>query len=205
MSGKSGFFAGVDVFLLARAKRGEPAALEEIFRVFSGPVHNLGYRLCGSLEEAEEILQETFLEVIRSLAAFRGEAPFGAWLRRVAVSKVLSRRRRALVRKGEVGFGGNVDVLSEAAAVVEDRPSPGLRVDLERALVELDETSRIVLWLHDVEGMTHSEIGELLGRSPSFSKSRLSRAHARLREWLNEAWSNDDALESRTVVGAAGR
>jgi RNA polymerase sigma-70 factor (ECF subfamily) len=61
-----------------------------------------------------------------------------------------------------------------------------LRMDLEAALERLPETSRAVVWLHDVEGYTHSEIGSMMGKSVSFSKSQLARAHVRLRGWLGE-------------------
>jgi RNA polymerase sigma-70 factor (ECF subfamily) len=59
-------------------------------------------------------------------------------------------------------------------------------MDLEAALERLPETSRAVVWLHDVEGYTHEEIGKMMGKTPSFSKSQLSRAHGRLRTWLGE-------------------
>ena len=62
----------------------------------------------------------------------------------------------------------------------------GANLDLERAFEVLSETSRAVVWLHDVEGYTHEEIAEQMGRSVSFSKSQLARAHARLRRMLNE-------------------
>ncbi|MEE4270750.1 MAG: RNA polymerase sigma factor [Thermoanaerobaculales bacterium] len=205
MSKRSGFFTTVDEHQLARARRGDRRALEELYRIFATPVHNLAFRLCGRRDEAEELLQETFLEVVRSIGSFRGDAPVGAWIRRVAVSKVLSRRRRADVRRIEVELDGRAD--AESLCVGGDRPgaASGARIDLERALNQLPETSRIVLWMHDVEGLTHAEIGELLGRTASFSKSRLARSHAALRHILNEAWSHEDASDRRRVAGAARR
>lgn len=204
MGSTSGFFAAVDEHLLARARRGDRAALEGLYRIYAAPVHNLAYRLGGSIDEAEEVVQETFLEVVRSLGSFRGDAPFGAWLRRVAVSKVLDRRRRSGVRRREVELDGEiVNVLGDGSSAAAAR-SDGVRIDLERAMGDLGETSRLVLWLYHVEGMTHAEIGSLLGRSPSFSKSRLSRAHERLRRWLNDAWSHDDASDHRAIAGTSG-
>jgi len=203
MRKNSGFFTVVDEHLLARARRGDRNALEEIYRIYVKPVHNLAYRLCGSVEEAEEVAQETFLEVVRSLGSFRGDAPFGAWLRRVAVSKALTRRRREGVRRREIEMEGVVEPPPDPAASDVDWRTGGIRIDLERALGELGETSRVVLWLYHVEGMTHAEIGNLLGRSPSFSKSRLARTHERLRRWLNDAWSGDDAPENRAVAGTS--
>jgi RNA polymerase sigma-70 factor (ECF subfamily) len=204
MGNTSGFFAAVDEHLLARARRGDRAAVEGLYRIYAAPVHKLAYRLSGSIEEAEEVVQETFLEVVRSLGSFRGEAPFGAWLRRVAVSKVLDRRRRAGVRRCEVELSGDIaSVFGDGASDSAARAN-GARIDLERAMGDLGEISRLVLWLYHVEGMTHAEIGSLLGRSPSFSKSRLSRAHERLRRRLNDAWSHDDASDHRAIAGTSG-
>ena len=66
------------------------------------------------------------------------------------------------------------------------REDTALRMDLEAALERLTETSRAVVWLHDVEGYTHEEIAVMMGKTPSFSKSQLARAHVRLRRWLGE-------------------
>jgi RNA polymerase sigma factor (sigma-70 family) len=66
------------------------------------------------------------------------------------------------------------------------REDTALRMDLEAALERLSETSRAVIWLHDVEGYTHDEIAQMMGKTPSFSKSQLARAHQRLRRWLGE-------------------
>jgi RNA polymerase sigma-70 factor (ECF subfamily) len=66
------------------------------------------------------------------------------------------------------------------------REDTALRMDLEAALERLSETSRAVVWLHDVEGYTHEEIAGMMGKTPSFSKSQLARAHHRLRRWLGE-------------------
>jgi RNA polymerase sigma-70 factor (ECF subfamily) len=64
-------------------------------------------------------------------------------------------------------------------------------MDLEAALERLSDTGRAVVWLHDVEGYTHDEIAGMMGKTPSFSKSQLSRAHQRLRRWLGEGGDND--------------
>ena len=128
-------------------------------------------------EEAEDVLQETFLEVVKSIRSYRGEGPLWAWIRKIAASKALMRIRREQLR--------GVELLDEETApgspVHKSLPA---RIDLERALERLTETSRSVVWLHDVEGYTHEEIAELMGKTVSFSKSQLARAHARLRRML---------------------
>lgn len=202
MVGTNGFFAEVAELVLARARRGDPEAVAKLYETFAGAVYTLGCRLTGSTEGGEEILQETFLEVVRSLRSFRREAPFGAWLRRITVSKVLMRRRRSKVREVEVGVGPEVIQLRSSAATDLTWQA---RTDLERALVRLPEVTRMVVWLHDVEGMTHREIAQLFGRSTSFSKSQLSRGHTLLRTWLDGEGREVDASINGRVVGVSGR
>src|ERR1043166_7484149 len=163
--------------LIARAKSGDVEALEALYRAFETPVYNLARRICRTPEDAEDVLQETFLEVVRSIRQYRGEGHLWGWIRQIAASKALMRLRSEKRRE--------TDELVEEATGAPPQ-SVGARIDLERAFEELSETSRTVVWLHDVEGFTHEEIAERMGRTVSFSKSQLARAHARLRGMLEE-------------------
>ncbi|MCA9721212.1 MAG: sigma-70 family RNA polymerase sigma factor [Gemmatimonadetes bacterium] len=163
--------------VIARAKRGDPAALEQIYRAYHAPVFNLARRICRTAEDAEDVLQETFFEVCRSIRNYRGDGSIWGWIRTVASSKALMRLRRNKYRDTDELN----DELSPARAA-----SPALRMDLESALDRLTDTARAVVWLHDVEGYTHEEIGTQMGKTASFSKSQLARAHQRLRLWLDE-------------------
>jgi RNA polymerase sigma factor (sigma-70 family) len=164
--------------LVARAKSGDLDALEALYRAFETPVYNLAWRILRSPEDAEDVLQETFLEVVKSIPQYRGEGHLWGWLRQIAASKALMRIRRNQVRAteplDEEGAGRHGPVSGVPA-----------RIDLERAFERLSETSRAVVWLHDVEGYTHEEIAEQMGKTVSFSKSQLARAHARLRRMLD--------------------
>jgi len=162
--------------LVARARAGDFAALEHLYRTYERPVYTLARRLTRAPEDAEDVLQETFLEVCRSLRQWRGEGSLWGWIRTIAASKALMRYRREKLREWEP-LEDNV----AGARAGEDVP---LRMDLEAALARLPERSRAVVWLHDVEGYTHEEIAELMGMTTSFSKSQLARAHDRLRRWL---------------------
>ena len=165
--------------VVARAKAGDPEALEQIFRAFETPVYNLARRVCRTVEDAEDVLQETFFEVSKSIRRFRGEGSLWAWVRTIASSKALMRLRRNKYRE--------TDELHDES--IAHRQEDGhLRMDLEAALERLPEVTRAVVWLHDVEGYTHNEIAEQMGKSVSFSKSQLSRAHVRLRRWLGGGW-----------------
>src|SRR5256712_8173694 len=167
--------------LVARARSGDLEAMEALYRAFETPVYTLALRMLRNSEDAEDVLQETFLEVVRSIKQYRGEGHLWGWLKRIAASKALMRIRRNQVRATEE--------LDEEATAGHPTAGVPLQVDLERAFERLSETSRSVVWLHDVEGYTHEEIAESMGRTVSFSKSQLARAHARLRRMLEQGGS----------------
>lgn len=163
--------------VVARAQAGDETALEALYRAFEGPVYNLARRICRTTEDAEDVVQETFFEVCRSIGRYRQEGSIWGWVRTIAASKALMRLRRNRYR--------DTDELPEDVGE-RKREDTALRMDLEAALERLSETSRAVVWLHDVEGYTHEEIAGMMGRTVSFSKSQLARAHTRLRRWLGE-------------------
>lgn len=162
--------------LVARAKAGDAAALEHLYRAYERGVYTLARRLTPAAEDAEDVLQETFLEVCRSIGSWRGDGSLWGWIRTIAASKALMRYRREKLRAAD-----ELDDVESAGRV--DVP---LRMDLETALARLPEKGRAVVWLHDVEGYTHEEIAEMMGQTTSFSKSQLARAHQKLRAWLGE-------------------
>lgn len=173
----------VDDLAIQRAKSGDPDALEKLYRAYEGTVYSLARRMCRTAEDAEDVLQETFFEVCRSIGRFRGEegSSLTAWIKRIAASKALIRLRSGKYRDAE----SLDDDAGETFANQAD-PDVGLQLDLEQALARLSDTSRAVVWMHDVEGYTHEEIAELMGKTVSFSKSQLARAHTRLKKLLGE-------------------
>jgi RNA polymerase sigma-70 factor (ECF subfamily) len=175
-------FAGITIetSVLERARRGDTRAHESLYRTFSPAVYTLALRLVKTPALAEDMLQETFIEVMRSLPRYRGDASMATWIRRIAVSKCLMHLRSAWHNRA-ADFADGDDPADGAAPVAD---SVGLRMDLEDALAALAPESRVVVWLHDVEGYTHREIAVLMERTESFSKSQLARAHRKLRGLL---------------------
>lgn len=173
----------VPAAVLAQARRGDPAAQEAIYRAFERPVRTLARRLVRGTAAAEDVAQDVFVEVLTRLEQYEGRGSFAGWVRSICVSKCLMVLRSPWRR----GLSW-VDSLARPETVAEPAgpasSSAADAVDLERALARLGDTSRTVVWLHDVEGYTHAEIGALLGGTASFSKSQLARAHVRLRELL---------------------
>jgi RNA polymerase sigma factor (sigma-70 family) len=167
----------VSADVLERAKRGERAAHAELYALFATPVFTLARRMLASKALAEDVLQETFVEVLCKIDGFRGDADVGTWIKRIAINKCLMHVRSSWIsRRGAF----DEEAVGEARSVALDD-----RLALERALDQVPDVARAVVWLHDVEGYTHVEIGRLMGRTTSFSKSQLARAHARLRSLLD--------------------
>lgn len=166
--------------ILERAKAGDADAHEHIYRVLSKPVYTLIRRLVVRPAIAEELLQDAFVEIFCSMHTYRGSGAFLGWVRSIAVNKSLMYLRSPWHRGLSWIAVDTVTASSqEAAEVVEP-----IDADLERALGQLSDVGRTVVWLHDVEDMTHAEIARLFNRSTSFSKAQLARAHQQLRERL---------------------
>jgi RNA polymerase sigma factor (sigma-70 family) len=168
--------------LVASARTGDGAALEAVYAATAGIIYTLLRRLVRRPAIAEELLQETFVDVLEHIGAYEGRCPLPAWIRAIAVNRALMYLRSPWHRGLEWldKDPGGADRLPAAS---NDAGAP-LDAGLERALMTLPALSRAVVWLHDVEGYTHADIGFALGRTPSFSKSQLARAHRRLRELL---------------------
>lgn len=180
---------------LRRAATGDRDAQRRIYELTAAPVFALIRRLVRSRAAAEDVFQDCMMALLDHLGDYRGEAPFGAWVRQVAARHCLMhlrspwQRARRVLSLDAAPASGFVEVheprLHDSAAGVHDA-TLGERIDLERALAQLPGTDRAVVWLHDVEGLTHEEIAALFRRTTSFSKSRLARAHALLRAALED-------------------
>jgi RNA polymerase sigma factor (sigma-70 family) len=171
---------------LRAAIAGDRAAQTLIYKAYQRPLYSLIRRLVPRAAIADELFQDTFVEILRSIQSYTGEGSFAGWVRSIAVSKCLMYLRspwhRALLH-----FDGdeNDPRFRSLFELQASRPEYESQQALQQALADLSAISRAVVWLHDVEGYTHSEIGRLLNRTASFSKSQLARAHARLRERLD--------------------
>lgn len=182
MSQPSTFAIDLSDALIKRARDGHPDAFEQIYRRFERPVYTVALRLLGDREEAQDVLHDTMLRLFERIASFRGESPFWAWLRQIAVNQALMRLRR----RGTVNYS---DEPPEPELDAGEQLLPPAAADhalLLRALEQLPANTRSVIWLYHVEGYTHEEIALAMERSLSFSKSQLARGTRRLRALLQE-------------------
>lgn len=177
----SSFAIDVPELLVARLKRRDLEAFEQVYRLFDRPVYTLALRLLGNPTEAYDLLQDSFLKAFEQIASFRAEAPFWSWLRSIVVNAALMRLRgrRPLDELDALMLDHAADSGPDPLATVSAH-------DLQRALGRLPALSRAVLWLYHVEGYTHEEIAQAFDRTVSFSKSQVARAGARLRKLLDQ-------------------
>ncbi len=158
------------------ARAGEPEAIAELYEMFGGTVYRVALRLMNSVADAEDVVQDVFVGLGRSLLSFEGRGSLEGWIKRVTSRTALMRLRRQRSRN-EI----SLDVGLPAWAATT-RSSPVLRLTLERALAELPDALRAVFVLKEIEGYSHQEIGEMLGIRPGTSKIRLYRARKELQK-----------------------
>jgi RNA polymerase sigma factor (sigma-70 family) len=162
---------------LAAARAGDRQARGALFARVAPATLGIIRRLVAQPAMAEDLLQDTLIAMYEHLEDFRGEAPFGVWVRSIAVSRCLMAFRSPWYRARVTLEAWTED--SRAATEADGRTAE--LIDLDRALARLAPLTRAVVWLYDVEGWSHEEIARAFERTVSFSKSQLARGHARLR------------------------
>ena len=168
--------------LVEQARRGSESAMHALYRRHAPRVYAVVRRIAGDEGPADDWAQEAWIRAFRALPGFRGDAAFSTWLHRVAVNSALQGERK---RKRRDSRERPLPVTLPGRAGSRDPAE--LRIVLEQAMDRLPPGMRQVLVLHDVEGFTHDEIGELLGIAAGTSKSQLSKARAKMRELLRSA------------------
>lgn len=168
--------------LIERVRAGDMAAARQLYDTHLGAVHRLAMRMTGDEMLAQDATQVAFIRAFRSLGRFRGDASFGTWVHRIAVSATLN------LIKGRKRWNARSAELEEAADVIQSvvEPDVVLKERLHAAIDALPDPYRLVFVLYVVEGFTHPEISERLGIPVGTSKARLSMARAKLRAALHE-------------------
>ncbi|WP_426751876.1 sigma-70 family RNA polymerase sigma factor [Myxococcus sp. Y35] len=176
-----------DKQLLDAAREGDAQALEEVLARHEMQVYRYGLRMCGSEDEAKEVLQETLIAAFRNIHAFRGEAGLSTWLFQIARTHCFrQRRRRVGAPSAFQPLDGAVAAQVAAEDAAPDMASHARQMGevLQAAILALPEAQREVLILRDVEGLTAEEAAEVVGIEVRALKSRLHRARLQLREHL---------------------
>jgi RNA polymerase sigma-70 factor, ECF subfamily len=173
-----------DLRLVERCRSGELGAFEELYQQHSGRLYSLAVRMLGNQADAEDQLQEIFLSAHRKLESFRGESALGTWLYRLAMNQLLDYVRSRAARTGQLTDGLDDATLPADAGGRRLADRAIERIDLERALAELPDGCRAAFLLHDVEGLEHKEVSDVLGIAEGTSKSQVHKARLRLRGLL---------------------
>jgi len=174
--------------VIALVQAGDHGAFAQLYSLHKRRIYSLCLRMVGNVAEAEDLTQETFLQLHRKISTFRGDSAFSTWLHRLAINVVLMHLRKKglpLISMDEAlepapegnpsrGFGASDPALSGSID----------RMALERAVTCLPAGYRLVFVLHDIEGYEHHEIAAMLNCSIGNSKSQLHKARLKLRDAL---------------------
>ena len=182
--------------LIGRLKQRDEQAFNEIVRRYGDKVFSLVYRMIGSRSEAEDIAQEVFVTVFKTVDGFRGESKFSTWLLRIAANQSKNRIKYLSRRPTDVG---EVD---ESAPALPSTPGPVAHAQIQgpdtlleaaeleslmqKAIASLEEEHRLLVILRDVEELSYQEIGEITGLPEGTIKSRLHRARMEIKEVLDK-------------------
>jgi RNA polymerase sigma-70 factor (ECF subfamily) len=165
---------------IERCRKGEKQAFKELYELYCKAMFNIGLRILNDAEEAEDVLQESFVVVFENIGNISSDAGFGGYLKKVVVNRSIDR-----IRKRKLNFLS----LDEARYVEEELPEeePNYKIDVLLACIrELPQGFQLILNLFLIENYSHKEISELLNISEGTSKSQYHRARKKLAELYNQ-------------------
>ncbi|NNE42680.1 MAG: sigma-70 family RNA polymerase sigma factor [Gemmatimonadetes bacterium] len=185
-----------DLQLVRSARDGDEAAFTRLVERHEARIYNLALRLMGNSQDAEEVLQDTFLQVFRNLGRFEERSRFSTWIYRIATNEALMRLRKAKRKRevfledtaGEDGEWRGEEIRDFARSALEDVENKEMMEILEGLLAELPEDYRVVFTLRDIDGLSNAEVAEVLEISVAAVKSRLHRSRLYLRDRLTRIY-----------------
>ncbi len=168
--------------LVVACKQGSKKACYDLYRLYSKAMLNVAFRIVGDIGDAEDVLQEAFVDAFSKLKDFRQETTFGLWLKQIVINRSVNLLRKRKVEWVSLDDGG-VDNLSEEE--VDDDEDTQYKVQLiKEAMNELPDGYRVVLSLYLLEGYDHEEISQVLGITENTSRTQFLRAKRKLCEIL---------------------
>lgn len=162
-----------------QSRNGDPAAFEPLVRRYQRMIHALTYRMTGSLDDAEDLAQETFVHAYQQLAGFRREARFSSWLYRIAINRSLNWRKREQRQDRLRQEWGN-EVIGASAGHSDGSHA----VQVQEALLQLPPKQRAAMVLTVYDGLNHAEAAQVLGCTEATVSWRVFAARAKLRRLL---------------------
>src|SRR6267142_2983979 len=150
-------------------------AFAELYQEHHGRVYSICLRMTQNVSEAEDLTQEVFIHLFRTIGSFRGESAFTTWLHRLTVNHVLMHFRKRRVRSERTTENGDLPIQVVAGTSDPQRMRVVDRILLSEVIAQLPEGYREAIIMHDVEGLEHREIAQIRGRSIGTSKAQLYR------------------------------
>lgn len=179
--------------IIELSKTGNPKAQFQLYKLYSKAMFNICVRMLNSMEEAEDLLQESFTDAFMKLNSFRYESSFGAWLKRIVINKCINAINK---KKVDLVFP---DQPVEQDTRDEEIDYSGIDMDVQRihlAVGKLPDGYRVIFSLYALEGYDHGEISQIMNISESTSKSQYLRAKQKIKELLK---NNNDERQVRTI------
>ena len=180
--------------LIGRAKTGDLAAYDELVRRYQERIYATVYHMTANHEDANDLAQEAFIKAYQALKSFKGDSSFFTWVYRIAVNKTINflkqRKNKAHMSLNDLDFNAEHD--PGLVALVSDKTPrreanlSELQGKLNEALQKLSDTHRLVVTLHDVQGLSHDEISKIMDCNTGTVRSRLFYARQQLQAYLSD-------------------
>ena len=176
-----------DIALVTRVRAGDRSAFDGLVHAYMRQAFQLAYRVVGHREDAEDLVQEAFLAAYQYLDSYDVTRPFGPWLMRIVLNRGANLRRSRKRRETEP----ETDAVSPAPSALEESERAEARVQLVQAMATLTERQRMIVTMFDVDGLTSTEIGDVLDLSPGTVRWHLHEARRTLRGALSKFFKGD--------------
>ena len=183
-----------DELLVQRTQRGDNTAFEELIRRYQERIYMVIYNMTSNHEDAADLAQETFIKAYQALKNFKGDSSFYTWIYRIATNKAINflkqRKNRHLMSLNDLDLNAEHD--PDLMALISDKTPrrdinlAELQKKLNEAMLKLSDTHRLVVTLHDVQGLPHEEIAQILDCNVGTVRSRLFYARQQLQAHLTE-------------------
>jgi RNA polymerase sigma factor (sigma-70 family) len=175
-------YQDVNRHIVERCKAGDKKAQYELYKLYSKAMFNVAMRITNDYAEAEDVLQESFLNAFQNIHTFRGDATFGSWLKTIVVNKAIG-----LVKKRKLSLTAMDDRdYAETVEAVDEEDMQYQVASVRKGIQKLPDGYRVVLSLYLLEGYDHGEIAEILQITEATSKSQYSRARKKLLELIKD-------------------
>lgn len=180
--------------LVRRAREGDLEAYNQLVRCYQERIYATIYHMTANHEDANDLTQESFIKAFQALKSFKGGSSFYTWLYRIAINKTINflKRRKDRIHLSLNDLDLNAEHDPDLIALISDK-TPWREVNLNElqeklnaALLKLSEPHRLVVVLHDVQGLSHDEIAKIMNCNIGTVRSRLFYARQQLQAWLSD-------------------